>query len=392
MWKTRIYPFVPGAVFLLVYMWSLSYGYLWDDFAELQADLDQVLTRLKQHFRPIYYFSELFFNALFNEAYQHRIVNLLLLAGAAFFAVRAAGVFAISSAPLVATAIFLHPTYVYPATWISQRNDGFLLLFLFMALANVNRGRGFLYLLLSDISKTPWVMQNLWYAWRKWREGANRWIVVGAVIVIPLIIGQGLLFWGDVQSLGNSPITKLEAEGFNAVVVVSLVWAAKFSEALFLIHIPFPAFYGALPLYGLIIIGFVYAAAWVALAVPVLGGAWKQRIDWQLLFLSLLMSIPFIANNDPRVFGPAIPFFYLLWAKSSGMSKLGRTSFAVIIVLNLSATVLNYRISDTGAYDPADAPDYTLCGQHEVRFPMERWRCDRSKITHEIVRRFNEIM
>ncbi len=392
MWMKNWPPLLPMAVFLLVYAWSLNYGFLWDDSTELQGDLNHVLHRLQGHFRPIYYFSQLLLNQLTTEAYVNRLINLLLLGSAAFFAVRAAGELAVSSAPLVVTAIFLHPTYVYPATWISQRNDCYLLFFLFLALANVNRTRGFIYLLFSDISKTPWVLQNIWYAWMKWREGANRWLIAGSLLVIPLIIGQGVLFWSGIKSGSTSPMTQLTLEGAGAVIFTLLVAAAKIGEAIVLIHIPISAFYGIVPIVGVAGIALVYAAAWVTLIRQVYIAGWKDRFCWHLLLLAILMSIPFAANNDPRVFGPAIPFFYFLWAKSAGGGKAGRLAFVVIAALNVAAVSLNYRISDTGAYDAADAPDYTLCGKHEMQFPMERWRCDRSKITHEIVRRVNRFM
>jgi len=387
----RITRILPSILFLGVYGWSLSYGYLWDDFVELQADLDYVLERLQHHFRPIYYFSELFFNALFNAPYQHRLVNLLLLAGAAFFAVRAAAVFEVPAAPLVVTAIFFHPTFVYPATWISQRNDGYLLLFLFMALANVNRPRGFVYLLLSDISKTPWVLQNLWYAWRQWRQGGNLWVAAAAVVAIPLIVGQGIFFWSEVRASGNSPVTQFTGQGLDAMLFVVTVWFAKLTESILLVHVPISAFYGVLPTVGLGVIALIYLAAWGTIAVQAFRTGWKTTISWQLLFLALLMSLPFVANSDPRVFGPAIPFFYLFWAMIAADGKAARFSFIVILAANLTATMLNYRLSDTQAYDPALAPDYTLCGKHEVQFPMERWRCDRSKLTYDLVGRINEM-
>ncbi len=385
-------PLVPAVIVLAIYAWSLSYGYLWDDFTELQGDLDHVLNRLQQHFRPVYYFSELLFNALFSEAYQHRLVNLLLLAGAAFFAVRAAGVFEVPAAPLVVTAVFMHPTYVYPATWISQRNDGFLLLFLFMALANVNRARGFFYLLLSDISKTPWVLQNLWYGWHTWRRGGSVAMAIAAVLVIPLIVGQGLLFWGDVRSGGNSPVTQFTGEGVHAILFALFVWTAKLAESIMLIHIPIAAYFGSLPTLGVGAVAAIYVVAWITLGIQFFHRDRRTHRSWHLLVLALLMSAPFVANNDPRVFGPAIPFFYLFWARAAAAGIAGRCAFGVIAVLNVWGTLLNYRLSDTGAYDAAKAPDYTLCGQHEMKIPMERWRCERSKLSHEIVRTINRYL
>jgi len=392
MWMKKLSPLIPMAVFFLVYIWSLNYGFLWDDSTELQGDLNHVLHRLQGHFRPIYYFAQLLMNQFFDQAPPNRMLNLMLLGGAAFFAVRAAGEFGISTATVAVTAIFLHPTYVYPATWISQRNDGFLLFFLFLALANVNRTRGFFYLLLSDVSKTPWVLQNLWYALQKWREGGNRWLIAGSIIVIPLIIGQGVIFWDDIKSGSTSPMTQLTLDGLSATIFTLIIAGAKIAESIVLIHIPIAAFYGVVPLVGVAVIALLYAVAWASLVRQVFQADWKRKICWHLLLLAMLMSIPFAANNDPRVFGPAIPFFFLFWAKSAGGGKLSQAAFVAIAVLNLTAVMLNYRISDTGAYDALDAPDYTLCGAHEMQFPMERWRCDRSKITHEIVRRINNIM
>ena len=389
--KNRFAPFFPVALFVLLYSWSLSFGFLWDDSTELQGDLNHVLHRLQGHFRPIYYFSQLFLNQLTSEAYVNRLVNILLLGSAAYFAVKAARKLEVPGSVIVVIAIFLHPTYVYPATWISQRNDCYLLFFLFLALANIDRTRGFFYLLLSDISKTPWVLQNIWYAVRKWREPSSKWTAVGALVVIPVIIGQGVIFWDGIKSGSTSPMTQLDVEGFSAIVFTMFVGGAKIAESIVLMHVPVTAFYGIVPIQGVIVIGLIYVAAWVAIIQQVYLDGWREKVSWNLLLLAVLMTIPFAANNDPRVFGPAIPFYFLFWAKSSVHVKSVKMAFVVIAVLNFGAVLLNYRISDTGAYDFINAPDYTLCGIHEMQFPMERWRCDRSKITHEIVRRVNQI-
>ena len=58
-------------------------------------------------------------------------------------------------------AAFLHPSFIYPLTWIAQRNDLLLIIFAVLALANIDRRRGLAYLALSDMAKTPFGFHNL---------------------------------------------------------------------------------------------------------------------------------------------------------------------------------------------------------------------------------------
>jgi hypothetical protein len=384
-------PLVLAVGFIILYSYSLSYGYLWDDFIEVTAGFDEIVARLKIQFRLLYSLSFYLTNPIFDAAYQHRLVNIAIMGGAVFFAARAAIAYAIPAAPVVIAAIFLHPSFIYPTTWISQRNDGLLLLFLFLAMVNTQRVRGLCYLLLSDLSKAPWVFQNIWYSWRAWPAG-RRWVVAIALLAIPLLMGQSLLFWSGVTSGASSPMTELAVEGLGGTIFTLVVRGAKVLEAVFLIHAPIAGYYGEVSNAGLLLLLCVYTASWVVIAYETIRTGGLRREGWHFLVLAVLMSIPFVANSDPRILGPAIPFYLLFWASLMGHSRWARRALLAVALLNFGATLLNYHISDTEVYEPIAALDYRLCGAHEITLPMEHWRCDRAEVAHAIVRRVNEVL
>jgi len=388
-----LYPAIPAAILLLTYVWSLPFGYLWDDYVEVNVDLADAIHRLVYvQFRVFHSLSFAFTNPFFDQPFQHRLINLSLMVAAAVFGVHAARRFNVPAAPLVVSVILLHPTYVYPVTWISQRNDLFLLVFVFLAIANTFRGRGLVYLILSDVSKTPWVLQNVWYAWQVWRKKGPRWQVFLALVAMPLVIAQAFLFWGDVTATSFSPMSELSAEGFGAFVFTLLVRVAKVLESWFLIHIPVAAFYGAAPIPVVAAVVAAYGVAWLVILLKIFRERRWTVAGWHFLALAILMSGPFVANNDPRVFGPAIPFFIFFWVSMSGWDRNVGIALGLIAILNLGGTVLNYRLSDTGVYEPVASVDYTLCGVHEMQFPMERWRCDRSHLARIVVRGVNQYL
>lgn len=386
-WFCRHDLMLPGLV-LLFYGYSLTFGFVWDDVREVTSDFERAFEKLKLHFRPIYYLTFAAMNQWVQAAWAHRLINILLLCTAAFLACRLAGRLQAPLGKWAVLAAFMHPTFVYPATWISQRNDGFLLVFVFLTILNIHRNRGLGYLLLSDVSKTPFVLQNFWYAWRRWRLGGTLWPAWVAMAAVPLVVGQALLFWGEVRSEATSPMSMHVIDDFLDIGFVVAVRLAKLLEAWLLVHVPAPAYLGVLSFWAIAAVALIQAAAWAVIGV----GVWRARRRWgaggDLLLLALLMSLPFIANSNMRVLGPVIPFFYLGWVCLAGPGAWVKAALAVILVLNTTASALNYRVSDTGIFDVAQAPDYTLCGAHESKIPMENWRCNRSKVAAEIVRRF----
>ena len=376
------------AILLLVafYLPALDYGYLWDDLREVHRGLGEVFERLTMHPRPLYYLSFALTNPIFDEAWQHRLVNLALFAGVLATAARLARRFEVRDGSLLLAATFLHPSFLFPVTWISQRNDLMLLIFILLAVLNVHRSRGFAYLLLSDFAKAPFVLHNVWYASVRWR--ASVWQAAAALAVAGGLILAVLGFWSGVTAASTSPMSELTSGGPLALVFTLLVRAAKIAEGIVLALAPFEAYWG---LNWVVVAGvaLAYAVCWTTLAVVIVRNFELRAPAWSLVVIGFLNAAPFAIVSDPRVVCPVIPLFYFGAFALARRAGVARAVLAALVALNVGGTVLNYRLSDTGAYRPEAAPDYTICGTYEMQFPMERWRCDRGDLARRVVVFFN---
>jgi hypothetical protein len=377
---------------MIYYLPSLSFGYLWDDYFEVTADWKRVVEQFSTHPRVFYYASFGLTNSVFDSAWQHRLVNLALLAAAIIAASYAARRYKLPYPTLLLLVIFSHPVFVYPITWISQRNDLFLQIFIFLTLIFATRRIGFVFLICSNFAKSPWVLQNVWYIFKNWRSAVPRWYLLAAALLVVAIFGQGFFFYGEIKAGATSPMTEFGGSGFFSIVFILAVRGLKILEAIFMAHIPFPAFYKAVPVGVFAGIVLAYFATWIA----TLAVAFKTRRDkktaLEFLGLVLLMSVPFAANSNARVLAPIIPLLYFAWLSLMPKSRPTVIILSGLLSLNLAGTSLNYRLSDTGIYEAAKADDYTICGTREITLPMEHWRCERSLVARQIVRSASDLL
>ncbi len=381
--RSSVERFGPAALLTALYVPSLWFGFLWDDSREVQRTLASAWDKVLIHPRPLYYLSFVLTNDWFSGPFPHHLVNLLLLATAVAAMSTLAWRAAVPFGPVVVLAIFLHPSFVYPITNISQRNDLLLLSFLPLAMAYADAPRGFVYLVLSDLAKAPFVLHNLWYAVRRWSDDRVR--AIAAVLIMVALLALILRFWAPVETGSTSPMSGLTGSGAATAVFKLIVTGVKSLEGIALAHAPFEAhwdLWGGTAA-GAALVG--YLGAWGVLV----RNAWRRRDAlkpaYKFFAVAVLSSLPFAVVTDPRVLCPAVPFFLLGWVVAAGRQRSTGIALGVLLVLNAGGTLANYRLSDTGAMTAAVAPDYTLCGAVEMRIPMERWRCERSALAADIV-------
>ena len=370
------------------YVFSLGYGFLWDDQFEMQRTWASAAARIFEHPRPVYYLFLEVTNSLFDQAWPYRLTKLLLFAVILVQAARLVLKYDAAFPALAVGAAFLHPTFVYPVTWIAMSDDLLVICFTLLTVLNVDRTRGFWYLILSDLSKAPFVLHDLWYIGRRWH--GNRVQALAALIIPFGLLLIYLLFWFQIDTVATSPMAHLTADGPLALLFTLAVRGLKLLEAIVLCHMPFEGYWGAVPTPVLLLIVAAYLGAWFVLLRSVFTRPPRNSMWWQLLLIGLLEALPFAINSDPRVLGPAIPFFVLGWFLAVQPSRATGIAAAVLVALNLGGAALNYHLSDTGAMTFDDVPEYKLCGDYEMQIPMERWRCERSRLAQSIVAAIND--
>ena len=242
---------------------------------------------------------------------------------------------------LLVCAIFLHPTFIFPTTYISQHFDFWLIIFTLLIVLNFEKRRGILYVLLSNLAKSPFIFQNIWYSYQKWQQpNGKKWALI-ALIPIPLILGHNLIFWLGVETASTSPMANLTVTGITGDLFALGVRLIKVLEGIFLIHVPLAGFYDAATRLTLFVVGSLYLFIWSYLWLSIIRSKNDKRHGMSILCLAALMSIPFAINSDPRVLGPALPFFYLGVFSLAPRTKLTTVCIMGLLGLNSIATILN---------------------------------------------------
>ncbi len=382
--------YIAAVVLVVFYAASLQYGYLWDDYFELDRSLSETLAQIGHHFRPMVYFSFYLTPDFLHHPAGQRAINHAMIAIIALTLTAILRKGGIRLPWLFALVVLFQPTFVYAATWITMRVDCFVILFLLLTFLHMHGRWGLAFLLISDFSKAPFLLQNLWYAFVQWRAG-HRLRALIAVLVMAGILVSIVGFWLHTSSTATSPTTKLDVPPLQHLVVIAAIRLAKLLEGIVLIHAPLFAFYMRDALFVLPLALAAMAVCWLAILVEIVRRRPKvPALAWHALALAVLSSAPFAINTDPRVLGPAIPFWFLFWILLAGDNRRMRMALVGLGLIGMLGSVLNYKLSDTGVYVTGDTSiDYTLCGAHELRIPAEQWRCDRSKIAGRIVETIN---
>ena len=384
----------PVALLAVVYAWSLSYGYLWDDYYAVKFTYAEAARNSLIHVRPISYFSFPLIYSISPHPFGQHLFNYAFLLGCVAAACRVCRRYDIAWGGLVTAAAFLHPSFLYPTTWVSQRADLIMIVFALLAILYVERRRGFAYLVLSDLGKVPFVFHNVWYAVHKWRNSksiSDRTLALAAVLLLIPLLGASVVFYDGYKDNVPHGLFLFDGQGLFGFVVWAVARAAKIAESLVLIFVPLPALYGAMPLWAVVSLLVAALAAWITLAAAALQG-WRDGRGWpRFLAVALLSTIPFAINSDPRVWPPAIPFLFLGIVSFVRPTSAAAGALGILALVYGLGTAFNYGLSDTGVYVPSAIVDYTLCGPHEMAFPMERWRCDRSKVVESIVDWLNQL-
>ena len=248
---------IPIVLVNAFYAYSLSFGYLLDDATLVPFRFSEIPGYLAtDHFRPLWLLSYPAASALSESAWLHHLVNLALLNVCLLLAYRI--VQDHWGAPLLVAAIFLHPSFIYPTTWIAQRSDLILLALVLLTVLTLNRRASYLFTLLSDLAKSPFIFQNLYVAYHAFRHRRN---YLGALLLIaplaPLIwLGYTNAFGSYLSAEDPSGLANLNYSSPLALLFAIVARAIKVAEGAAYLFVPFPAVYGT-PLMAVVSIGYI---------------------------------------------------------------------------------------------------------------------------------------
>lgn len=294
--------------------------------------------------------------------------------------------------PLVLLAVFLHPALLFPLAWIAQRSDLLLILFAALALEHAARPRGLVYLALSLLAKGPFVLHAPLFAlWLKRDRAASRvWVGAASAAALALAGAVLLALWQAYYAVARDAadpvgLYQIAERDAAALAFVAASRAAKLVEGAALALAPLPAYYGT-P--WLVPAALAYAFGWGALAFEALRGglAWRGA-PGRRLALAAAMTLPLAFGTGLRVLPPLVFPLYLGLLPALRFSRLGVAALGLVVAAHAGGALLNYRFSDTGCHDPANAPADS-CAPREV--PIYRFAAERQQRVDALVRAWRD--
>ena len=127
----------------ILYLDTIFYGYFGDDFWLIKYNLTDVFneTFYGVHFRPLWYLSYYLTNLFFHSSVFDHFVNLILF----FIVIKMSfdyvlGFFDKKKSLIIMVLWVTLPWLLFPVTWISQRNDLLMIIFILLSIKQFEKG------------------------------------------------------------------------------------------------------------------------------------------------------------------------------------------------------------------------------------------------------------
>jgi hypothetical protein len=361
-----------------VYVPSLWFGFCEDDFWLLRTRWPEVLANpFVTYGRPIWVLSYLVVSAVSASSVAHHFVNVALFAAIAMIAVRLA-----SPTPqslLLVLACLAHPSLLWSVTWIAQRNDLLLILFVALAAQASVPGKRLAFAVLGAGAKTPFVLQGLFFALQDLKARRRLFAVAHLACVATFLYAAYATYYStSVRVLAHRGLNRLgsDVSGIQAVLILA-ARSVKVAEGIFYSFVPLSAYPGHWSLAA----GAVECACWAVVGVAFLR-TWRKadletrRKARSLLAIAVLLSASFAFGTHLRIYGPPVLFFYLAIGHLLEPSRAVTVALVLILMIHLGGVSLNYIANRTACFDLQVCTRYgcepgTSCSHNQV--PADRW-------------------
>lgn len=242
-----LFLYVVPVCFLLLYFPTLSFGYHADDFGLVRSSFGQwVKDPLTQHGRPVWSLSYLLINMLTDSSFVHHFVNISLFAIIAHLGMKLTYRYKMRQvARFVLLAALSHPSFVWPVTWIANRNDLLLLVFVFTGLNTPCQWCKLITYGLSGLAKSPFVFHNVLFSTNfiKTRRPA---MILGGILLIALIpftlYATYQSYFSVNQAAGKAGLYLLSNDSSGYWLMFVAFRAIKILEAIVYVFVPFSAY------------------------------------------------------------------------------------------------------------------------------------------------------
>jgi hypothetical protein len=366
------------------YVWSLSFGYFFDDLWILQQSVQEA--HPLHLARPWWHLSTVAFAQISVDPFFQRLISLLVFNGIAV-----AGYVLLKDQPyrlLIMAVLLSHPWFIYPVTWISQRADLWWILFVILALMAQSSSRVVLWTGLSLISKAPFLLHALVFSGDQWRKKRKTHALIIVVMFIAIVIASYLLsnpyHGNETFNTAQGGTHQLSREADNSLIrliLVATTGGAKIIESIALMLVPFPAVYKT-GIIGYAVV-FIYLFTWIA-AFWYLIKTRARDVNWMWILIGLFASSAFFWLAQLRAIVPG--GFFLIGGLLLGLKhwRIAKPILVSLVAVNLITSIYLYDATNTGCFDLYEEGAAHRCVASDD-LPYRQWMLERNDIVKEIV-------
>lgn len=394
--------FIAAAASLTIFFWaiyfkSLFMGYLTDDTTNGILNLswedwlrNPFMTTLG---RPTWGLSYLLTSEISASPFFQRSINLCLLSIIIWIFVLYAYKMKLPLAScFYLTAALSHPSFIWPITWIAQRNDLLLILFTGLCLITFENRWSIISLVVASGAKTPFVFQNVFFAWKYFRGGRH---ISGTIAVLSIFV---FIYAGYVTYYAKNLANPIK-HGLYAVdrhdLLFALIAAAirgiKALEGIFYIFVPLGAF--AVSMTHVAIAACILLIAWSFIfyetarsfrdnaSITCKSALFEDHPSVDLLAIGLLMAVGYGFGTGLRIYAPGVIFVFLAIAAKAPQTKPIVAAIVVVTGIYLWGVYLNYNANAGPCFSLSDYWD--KCRGPGV--PNDNWEGLRQSIVDGIL-------
>ncbi len=273
---------------------------------------------------------------------------------------------------------------VWPVSWISQRNDLLLLVFLIPAVRLHQARIGVVWVLLSCWSKAPFIFQNLVFAYSYLRR---KRFISAALTVLGFLVSLYFI-WQSYYAINVAAkahgLYLAEKSGPILISITVFLRGIKILEGIFYTFVPVPAYATdilfALGVSLLLLVLWGYLTFLSIRNWPSVSSDKRSRLAVYAC-IAVSLSLPYAFGSGLRIYVPATLFFYLAAAFVIPDNSRTRVLLGTITLVYLLGSFLNYGPVLTGYHDLQNPVSF-----EGRQVPAKKWDILRQDIVDQFVR------
>lgn len=247
----------------------------------------------------------------------------------------------------LALSSFFHPAFLWSVTFIAQRNSLLVICFLLLAVLARRTPLKLILIALCSGAKTPYIFQNVVFAFRFVRRGELLASATSLLLVVVFGVAGYVTYYDAASRMGNTLASV-------PIVIALPLRILKLFEGILYIFAPVQMF--AIVPSGPVVALVAYAVLWFVVTRSLRPFRAGPTAHGWIPAMAMTMCVPFVFASEVRVTGEATVLVFLAIASAAQWRLSAYLAVVGILVLNLTGVALNYGAFHSEQYDVRAEP------------------------------------